>query len=372
MSENIENTEKRASLSEERAELWANDIIKLCSVTSISGFESRGLDFIKREYGDIFDGIECDAVGNCLLVMRSGRENAPRIMIDVHFDEIGFVVREVLEGGFLRVANLGGVDRAIMQASDVIVYGKRELRGVFASVPPHLRDGDGKLPSMDEMLIDVGLGYSKAELEELVCVGTPVGFAPCYSKLLGKRIAGKSFDNKACAAIAIRAVAELDKNLLAGDVYLALSCREEFAKRGGAYVCANRIRPDFALVIDVNLADAPDVSARESVKMDGGISISYSSATDRTLTRSCAELCRRKNIAFSPKAEASSTGTNAVAVNLAALGIPTVDVGLPLRNMHTYNEIISLVDAETLCDFVKAFVTDGGIASDFGKEELFI
>ena len=370
MSENKEN--KSFMLEKSRAELLKNDIIKLCSCMSVTGFEYRVADFLAREYGSLFDSVECDGVGNYIFIKRCRKENAPKIMVDTHFDEIGFVVCEILEGGFLRFTNVGGTDRAIMQGADVIIYGKEQIRGVISSVPPHLREGDGKLPTIDKMLIDVGLGYTKTELEELVCVGTPVGFAPVYSELLNNKIVGKSFDNKACAAMAIRALSELDASDLAGDIYLTLSCREESAKRGGAYVCANRIKPDYALVIDVNLANAPDVSSRESVKMDGGISISVCSATDRALTRRSAELCEKKGLDYIIKAEASSTGTNAVCVNLASFGIPVVDVGLPLRNMHTYNEVISLVDCQTLCNFIKAFVGDADIAKDFIEEELCI
>ena len=347
-------------------------VIELASLCSVSGSEHRTIEEIKRIYGASFDSIESDAVGNHILFKSCGRLGAPKIMIDAHYDEIGFVVTEVLDGGFLRITNLGGIDRAIMQASAVTVYGNRMFGGVIASTPPHLRDGGSKLPKMEEMIVDVGIGYTKAELEELAPVGTPISFEKKYTELLGDVISGPSFDNKACAAIAIDAVCSLAREELAGDVYLTLSCREETAKRGGAYVCANRIMPDYALVIDVNLADAPDVPLRESVKMGGGISISYSTATDRALTRESAALCEEKGISYIKKAEPSSTGTNAVGLGMAALGVSVVDVGLPLRNMHTYNEAISLSDCDALHEFVRAFASSEKIAEKFRREEIDI
>ena len=126
------------------------------------------------------------------------------------------------------------------------------------------------------------------------------------------------------------------------------------------------------MCIDVNLADAPDVPKRESVKMCGGISISYSSSTDRALTRECAQLCEEKNINITKKAEPSSTGTNAVAIAMAAYGIPVVDVGLPLRNMHTYCEVIALDDCISLYSFVKEFAASSELASKFRREEIDI
>lgn len=360
----MENENKSAKLK--------SAIIELSSLCSVSGSEHRTIDEIKRIYGERFDSITSDAVGNHILYRACGRDDAPKIMIDAHYDEIGFVVTEVLDGGFLRIANIGGIDRAIMQASSVTVYGSKTIGGVIISTPPHLREGGNKLPKMESLLVDVGVGYTKEELAKIAPIGTPISFEKKYTELLDGIISGPSFDNKACAAIAAEAIASLDREELAGDIYLTLSCYEETAKRGGAYVCANKIKPDYALVIDVNLANAPDVSARESVKMGGGISISYSSSTDRALTRASSKLCEDNGISFIKKAEPSSTGTNAVAVCMAAFGVSVVDVGLPLRNMHTYNETISLKDCETLHDFVKVFASSSEIAEKFRREEIDI
>lgn len=368
MSEEIK---KEKDISVDR-NLLKDEIIQLASVCTVSGYEHRTVDVIKKIYGEKFDSIESDAVGNHILFKSCGKENAPKIMIDAHYDEIGFMVTEVLDGGFLRITNIGGIDRAIMQSAFVTVHGKETLDGVIISTPPHLREGGSKLPKMEDLLVDVGQGFSKEELCELIELGTPITFEKKYTELLGGHIAGPSFDNKACGAVALNAIADIPRRELAGDVYVTLSCREEVAGRGGAYVCANRINPDYALVIDVNLANAPSVPSRECVKMGGGISISYSSATDRALTRASAELCERVGVDYMKKVESSSTGTNAIAVTLASCGVSVVDVGLPLRNMHTYNEVISLEDCANLWLFVKEFAKSQELAEKFCREEIDI
>ena len=368
MNEEI-NKEKNISLDKEL--LW-REIEQLASICTVSGSEHTTKEDIQRFYGKYFDNITSDAIGNHILYKSCGRVDAPKIMVDVHYDEIGFIVTEVLDGGFLRITNIGGVDRAIMQASCVSVYGKEILDGVIISTPPHLREGGDKLPKMEDLLVDVGLGYTKDELCELVELGTPITFNKKYTTLCNDKIAGPSFDNKACGAIALNAIADIPREELAGDVYVTLSCREEVAGRGGAYVCANKINPDYALVIDVNLADAPSVPSRECVKMGGGISISYSSSTDRALTRASTELCERAGVDYIKKVEPSSTGTNAVAIALAARGISVVDIGLPLRNMHTYNEVICFEDCANLWLFVKEFAKSFELAEKFRREEIDI
>ncbi len=345
-----------------------DEIIKLCTLFSVSGFEYRSTEALRGLYGAEFDEICADHVGNHMLIKRCGRENAPKIMLDAHFDEIGLMVTQITDDGMLRVCGIGGIDPAIMQACDVIVYGRQELFGVSASIPPHLRSGkDDELPDITELLVDLGGGYTKEELEELVPVGTPVGFAPVYSELENGYIAGKSFDNKACGAIAARAVADTQRGELAGDVYLCFSAREETARTGGVRTAAFSAKPDYAMVIDVNLGSAPDAPSRETVGMEKGVSVCYSAATDRALTRMTAELCRKAGIAFTPCAAPSSTGTNATTLNLVGRGVPVVDVGLPLRNMHTYNEVISLCDCEALYELTKGFICSRELAGAFGE-----
>ena len=353
-------------------EVLKNDILRLCSVMSVSGFEYRAASEIEEIYRKDFDEIGSDRVGNITLLKRSRRHNAPAILVDTHLDEVGMMVSDVIEGGFLRIVNIGGIDAAIMQAADVTVYGKEILRGVIASIPPHLKRDEGdSLPEIDEMIVDIGEGYSIDELRDMIPIGTPVGFSPLYSELGEGYIAGKSFDNKACAAIAARAVADTPADMLAGDVYLCFSAREETARGGGGVgaACFN-IAPDYAMVIDVNLGKAPDTPDRETVEIDKGISVAFSAATDRKLTQATCELCKEKGIDYSVCAAPSSTGTNAVAVNLVAEGIPVVDIGLPLRNMHTYNEVIGYKDANTLYSLVKEFIASGKIAERFSKREV--
>lgn len=345
------------------------EIFSLCSVMSVSGFEKRATPYIEKAYMDSFDSISCDAVGNHLLVKKCGREGAPKVIIDAHMDEVGMIVTDITDGGFLRIAPLGGLDVSIMQAADVVIYGKETLRGVVASTPPHLKKDD-KLPEPDGLLVDTGL--DKKALEELVDIGTPVGFAPVYGEMLNGRLVGKSFDDKACAAIAIYAVASTPKEQLAADVYVLLSATEETNRLGGVCAAVFATEPDYAMVIDVNLARVPDTKDFETVEMDKGISISHSAATHRGLTLAAEELCREKQIAYTPVAAPSSTGTNAATVNLVGLGVPVVDVGLPLACMHTYNEVISMTDVCSLASLVREFICSRAIADKMTQREDII
>ena len=342
-------------------------IIELSSLMSITGYEDEGAETVKNIAEEYFDGYFCDNVKNQILVKKCGRENAPKIIIDTHFDEIGMYVTEIKEGGFLKVVNIGGLDTRIMQASDVVVYGKKIINAVVSSTPPHLSDPKDreKLKSVDELLIDTG--YSKEELEEFVSVGTPIGFKPKYPELLNGQLAGKGFDDKACAACAIKAIAETPREELAGDVYLMLSAHEETDRLGGVVCGTYTVNPDYAMVVDVNLGKTPDTKSRETVEMGGGVALTLSAVTDRKLTKMTAELCEEKDIKNQKIVSATSTGTNATALSLVRGGVPVVDVGLPLKSMHTYNEILNLDDANELVKLIGEFVSSKKIAEVFAN-----
>ena len=350
-------------------EYLKNTIISLCSVMSVSGYETHHADTLYRTVAPYFDESRTDAVGNHLFIRRCGRKGAPLCMIDAHYDEIGMLVSDVCEGGFLRFTSVGGLSPSVLQAADVVIYGKRTLRGVITSTPPHLRSGkEDKLSDPEDLLIDTGI--DKKTLASLCPVGTPIGFAPVYSELLNGRIVGKSFDNKACAAAALCAIIDTPREELAADVALCLSAYEETSALGGIAPAVYDLSPNYAMVTDVNLARVPDTPKRETVPLGKGISISASAATDRRLTGMTEGLCRDREIPHCVIAAPASTGTNAATVQLIGKGVPVVDVGLPLASMHTYNEVISLEDCESLCRLVRAFITDGGLAEAFSETDI--
>ncbi|MBR6709565.1 MAG: M20/M25/M40 family metallo-hydrolase [Clostridia bacterium] len=341
-------------------------IIAMAGIMSISGHEAKARPALTEQLGDVFDEIITDAVGSHLCIRRCGRPDAPKILIDAHFDEIGMMVTEILEDGFLRVINVGGIDTRILQAAELLIYGTETIYGVVAATPPHLlKPGEGKkLKPVNELLIDTG--YTKEEVEKIVRIGTPVGFVPHYVELLDNKLAGKGMDNKSCAAAAVHALAGLDRAEMAGDVYLLLAAQEETTMVGAA-TGALRVDPDYALVVDVTHGKTPDTKSGSAFPLGGGNVVSVSATTDRRLTKRLVALLEEKEIKFTRAIEASSTGTDATVTQLVGCGIPTAVASLPLRSMHTYFEMLSLDDAEELVKLIAAFVCDEKIAEVFAR-----
>ena len=106
-------------------------IVALSGLFSVTGHEGTE-EGKAEELLAGFDEVRTDAVGNRILVRRCGRENAPRILIDTHFDEIGMFVSGITARGFLRVASVGGLDLRTLPATTVRVFGKKIIEGVIA------------------------------------------------------------------------------------------------------------------------------------------------------------------------------------------------------------------------------------------------
>lgn len=325
---------------------------------SVSGHEERGREELCGFFSEPFDEYIPHSSGTHIFVKRSKKENAPRLMIDAHFDEIGMIVTGILEGGFLSVANVGGLDRRILPAAEVLIYGKETIYGVIVSTPPHLQEaGDSKkTPKIEEIRIDTG--YSKEELEGIVEIGTPCGFYEKPALLGERRIASRSLDNKACCAAAYLAAASVKAEEMEADLYVTLSAREEATMADGASSSAYAIRPDLAIVTDVTFATSPGVKPEESGKFGGGPVISLSAVTDRPFTDKLIGICKSEAIPYGITVDATDTGTNATMLSLVGYGIGVAVVSVPIGSMHTYNETVELSDIEsTAALFAKALTS---------------
>lgn len=65
----------------------------------------------------------------------------PHVLIDAHIDQIGMIVTDIEENGFLRIGDVGGLDRRLMPAQSVLIHGRELIGGVICTIPPTCLEG---------------------------------------------------------------------------------------------------------------------------------------------------------------------------------------------------------------------------------------
>lgn len=326
--------------------------IKLCSLSGPSGFEAPVRDWIAEYVRPFADEIKSDAMGNLLAVKRCGRPEAKRLLLDAHMDEIGFIVTSV-EDGFLKFANIGGVDPRMLPAREVRVLSDPPLFGVIDTMPPHLLSEEemGKSVDGDKLCIDIGMGQEAAL--KAVSPGTPVVYASSCEELGAHQLYGKALDDRSCAAIILKAFEELSRKTLNVDVCCLISTQEEVGLRGAA-VGAWNAAPDYAIVVDVTHAKTPD--AKDVLTDAGkGAAIGIGPNMNNAMTRDLFRLAEEKEIPHQAEVCPGNSGTNAAAIQISREGVATALLSLPLKYMHTPFETACCEDMEAVRRLIVAY-----------------
>ena len=281
------------------------------------------------------------------------------LMLDAHIDQIAFVVTDVDSKGFLTVKNAGGVDLRSLPSRRVTVHGKEKITAVFSATPPHLSKGEKEYDDIGEIKLDTALG---GKATDIVSVGDYVTFANEPCELLGKRVSGRSFDNRSAVACLI-AVAEMLKDKeLPFNVAFVLSDGEELGLRG-IRTASFKINPQEAIAVDVSFGDGIGIGDEDCSPIGRGAMIGISPTLDRGVSNKLIRICEEKNIPYTAEVMGGRTGTNADMISVNREGVKTGTVSLPLRNMHSDTEIVDLNDLESVCKLLFEYVLSGGVAN---------
>ena len=329
-------------------------ILALSALPGPAGFEEGAAKCISEMLAEAADEVRTDVMGNVIAVRRCGKENARRLLLDAHYDEIGFVVTGH-EEGFLRFAAIGGVDARMLPAAEIRILTEPSRVGVVAAAPPHvLEKGESdKAVKMEDLFIDVGL--TQEEAEKAVPVGTPAVFNAPARAFGDGYICGKALDNRASLAVIIEVLWRLKDRPLDVDLFVLASAQEELGRRG-AKTAAFEIAPDWCVVLDADHAKTPDNKRHDMKKPGGGVVVSIGPNMNRKLTDKAIRLAREKGIPHQIGVEAGDSGTNAAAVQIAREGVATALLGIPVKYMHSPVETLAFSDALAAADLLEALV----------------
>lgn len=282
------------------------------------------------------------------------------IMLDAHIDQIGFVVTDIDENGFLTVSNAGGIDIRALPSRAVTIHGKQKITAVFCSTPPHLANGDTEYTDITEIKLDTALGE---KAKEIVSIGDYVTFTGDCFPLENDRVCGPSFDDRAGVACVLELARRLSGKELPVNVVFCLSNGEELGLRG-VRTAAFSAEPDEAIAIDVTFGDGLNISADEACNLGEGGMIGISPVLDKKVSQKLISIAKENNIPYGLEVMGSKTGTNADMLGISRKGVRASTLSIPLRNMHTAVEILDLGDLSAVCDLLESYILSGGVLND--------
>lgn len=327
---------------------------KLCDLPAVSGFEAAAAQAAAELFAPFCDDTTVDRQGNLLAFRRCGRENAKTILLDAHLDQIGFLITEVLDGGFLRFAPVGGIDPRMLLGSEVTILTDKPLYGVISCMPPHLlKAGEqNKAVPIDQMAIDTGLIDAKGKIP----VGTPVVWAQPPVRLLGDRIASRCLDDRAGVAVLLSTMEKLqrEKNL-ACDIAVLVSAQEEVTGLG-AQSRTFFVQPDYAVAVDVTHGKTHDSASDDTFALGDGVAIGMGPNLHRGLTQALIQTAKAYDIPCDVEVMEGHTGTNAWTIQIVAHGVATALLSIPERYMHTPIETVSISDIENAAQLLYEFI----------------
>jgi len=339
---------------------------ELCSAPGLSGYENPVREIIRAAWAPLTDEIRVDALGSLWATKHgTGKAPRPKLMLAAHMDAIGLMVTQI-EGEFLRVISVGGIDARVMPGQLVTVHGAQaeDLPGLVAQPPVFLlpkANRDGVVP-VTELLVDVGL--SAEAVAQRVRVGDVVSFAQQPQELQNGAVMAKSMDNRSSVAAVTVCLDALRHLPHVWDVIAVATVQEEVGLKG-ARTSAYALEPDLAIAIDVTHGDGPNVKefSHLTAKLDSGPALGLGPNIHTGLFNAVKATAEKLELPHTIEVMPQHSGTDAFAIQIAQAGIPTMVVSLPLRNMHTPVEMLMLKDVNRAGRLLAEFAA--GLSADF-------
>jgi putative aminopeptidase FrvX len=217
--------------------------VRFAAMTAVTGYEQAMADSLLA----LFPGSTRDRAGNVTLTLGRG---APRRLVSCPLDEVGYVVGNVTDDGYLTLRRVGGGPRLPplfdqqLEGQRVTLFGRLgAVPGVVAVRSTHLtrgRPAGGDPPfTVDNAYVDVG-ATSRAEVAALgLGILAPVSLTKRPHRygdrgaLLAAPVAGR---RSACAALA---AAALSKPRVRGTVVIAFTVQSLYAANAGLNTIKN-------------------------------------------------------------------------------------------------------------------------------------
>ncbi|MFV8468951.1 M42 family peptidase [Mycoplasma sp. MV126] len=348
---------------DKKYEKLATRLAKYMSIEAISRFEEPVANELRANIKNKYE-ITRDAFGSIIFRKPSKVANAPKVMLAVHMDEVGYMVKSIADNGNILVTTIGGVWPSVVIGTKATVVsnatGKR-FEGVFGHTSIHIMDRDKITVAIKEADLFVDLGYANKQevLEAGIEIGDKIFLSGETIHFANNIIGGKAMDNRAgVTALEFIAnnLADLD---LACDLYLVGTVQEEVGTRG-AKTSVSIINPDVAFAVDTGASHDTTGCKPGTPVLGKGVSLLVKDGgtlPDPKLLAVLMDISKRKDIP-AYKYVAEGGGTDAAELQYGEGGVSVMTISIPQRYLHSPIGSCSLVDIQATIDLMTEFIKE--------------
>jgi len=324
---------------------------QLLEQLSLAAGPPGGEDDVRRIVRDTLADVgklEYDRLGSVLCEL-PGSSPAPRIVLDSHLDEVGFMIQSIHAEGWLKFVPLGGWwgHTLLGQRVDILTEQGR-VPGVIASKPPHFLSAEERKRVLNPTAMFIDVGTSRKD--EALALGIRVGdMAVPRSEFIEMGVpgvlCGKALDNRIGVALMCETLLDLPSHPHPNTVIGVGAVQEEVGCRG-AGTASELARPDVAIVLECTPADdLPGETQRQGI-LGGGPQIRFFDPTaiaNRRLVRFVESVAGACGVPIQLAVRATG-GTDAKSIQRHGAGVPTVVIGTPARYIHSHNALMQQED----------------------------
>ena len=332
-----------------------------------TGCEDEVARLIESKISHLADSIKLDRMGNLIARMTFGN-GSKKLMVSSHMDEVGFMVTEICEDGYLRFDTVGGISGSVLAGRRITLGGKDgKVNGLIASKAIHHKSKEDreKVLSAEKLHIDIGAA-NKEEAERYAEIGSFATFCSEFV-LFGtneRRVKSKALDDRMGCAAMIEVMGALAKNRPSVDldVYFCFTVREEIGV-SGALTAANTIHPDYAIVLETtavaDLCDVDESMRVASLGSGGAISLmDRSTIYNRDFIDLALEVAKKNEIPVQVKKYVSG-GNDAGHIHKSTTGVKTLALSAPTRYLHSPNCVACYDDYEHMLKLLQKLILTG-------------
>lgn len=332
------------------------DTVKaLCAMSGVSSFEDEVRSYILARVAPHASETRIDAMGNLIVFKKGAKPTGNKLMLCAHMDEVGLIVKDITDEGYLKFGCVGGIDRRVLLGKQVIL-GSRKVPGIIGLKAIHLTTVEERkrVPKLDDYYIDIGAKDRKGA-EEMVELGDCGVFVSDVVEFGNGMLKAKAIDDRVGCAVMVKLLEED----LPMDCTFVFTVQEEVGTRG-AFGAAISVTPEIAMVLEgTTAADHPALEEHCQVCWPGkGPVISWmdgGAIYDRSLFELLRELADKNGIPWQMKHYLAG-GTDARAIQRTKAGVRVTGLSAAVRYLHAPSSVASIADMEHMLALARLFI----------------